>query len=87
MECLVAPPTSLDSSGVAPPVAEGCCAWGAPVAAPAAWANGTVPLAAKATQPQQLTRGVPMATLTQLGPGWFVGDPGAELQVCVGGEA
>jgi hypothetical protein len=86
MECLVEPPAELLAGAIIAPgatvtAAGGCCSWGTPVPAPLAWANGSILLSAKSTQPQQLTPGVAPATLTQLGPGWFVADLGAELQV------
>ena len=72
--------------GDAQPIPAGCCAWAAPVVAPGAWANGTLPLGGKATQPLQLRSGVVPASVTQLGPGWFVADLGAEVQVRWGGR-
>lgn len=63
------------------PLPSGCCPWSAPVAVPGAWAGGAVPLAGKATQPLQLRTGVAPASVTQLGPGWFLADLGGEVQV------
>ena len=66
------------------PAPYGSCGWSMPTAAPGAFANyargGTLPLAGKATQTVHVTPGVPFATSTQLGPGWWLLDPGMELQ-------
>ncbi len=59
------------------------CTWAPPAAAPGAFdnvANGSpLPLAAKATQAVTVAEGVPFASATQLGPGWWVLDAGVEL--------
>lgn len=57
----------------------GACVWTAPVVASNAWLNGSVPLAGKSTQALSYTHAAP-ASVTQLGPGWFVLDSGSEFQ-------
>jgi len=70
------------SAGCAAPFA--ACAWAPPATAPGAFGNyatgGTLPLAGKATQALHVESGVGFASVTRLGPGWFLLDPGFELQ-------
>ena len=70
------------SAGCAAPYA--ACSWAAPVAVPGAFGDfasgGTLPLAGKATQAVHVESGLSFASSTKLGPGWFLLDPGFELQ-------
>ena len=70
------------SKGCAAPYS--ACAWAAPAAAPGAFGDyasgGTLPLAGKATQALHVESGVGFASVTKLGPGWWLLDPGFELQ-------
>ena len=72
----------MPGAGCAAPY--GACAWAAPVAAPGAFGDyatgGTLQLAGKATQAVSVMEHVPFASATRLGPGWFLFDPGFELQ-------
>lgn len=67
-------------SDTPPPPGSSCCLWTTPVSADEAWANGTVPLAGKTTQPLQTLTGVSPTNIIQLGPGWWVADMGGEHQ-------
>ena len=62
----------------------GACAWAAPAAAPGAFTNYVtglpLPLAGKATQAVHVREGLAFASVTKLGPGWWLLDPGFELQ-------
>ena len=66
------------------PAPFGGCGWSPPVAAPGAFGNyvsgGTLPLAGKATQAVHVTPTLAFASRTKLGPGWWLLDPGFELQ-------
>jgi hypothetical protein len=69
------------SAGCAAPY--GACTWAAPVAAPGAFGmypSGTLGLAGKSTQALFVASDVGFATATKLGPGWWLLDPGFELQ-------
>ena len=69
------------SAGCAAPY--GACSWAAPVAAPGAFGSypsGTLALAGKATQALYVASDVGFASATKLGPGWWLLDPGFELQ-------
>ena len=61
----------------------GTCGWAPPVLVPGAFANfagGVLPLAGKTTQALQLHEGLPLTVRAQFGRGWWLLDPGFELQ-------
>jgi hypothetical protein len=79
--CQLSPPPAAASPSSSPSSSSSpCCGWTSPAPAPRAWSDGTVPLAAKATQRLSVLPGVAPASVVQLGPGWWVADMGGEHQ-------
>ena len=77
-------PDAGNAPGAGCPAPYRGCAWAAAAAAPGAFRNnatgGALPLAGKATQAVHVTPRLPFASATKLGPGWWLLDPGVELQ-------
>jgi hypothetical protein len=82
LACLPSLPSGSPLSGCSSPYST--CSWNTPVYSSGAFgdyqSNGTLPLAGKTTQAMQINSLLPLSTLSEFGKGWYLFDPGFELQ-------